>query len=132
MKTVNIGVIGMGWMGTVHSRSYVAIKDKFFDKGINPRLVICADNVETRGAEAQRRFGFEEATTDWMAVINHPEVAILGVHRMEAGTSPRDWSQRPVSVAMRRPAEVSSGSDSPLRRSPWRMKAMGMSSPPGG
>ncbi|MEM7114695.1 MAG: Gfo/Idh/MocA family oxidoreductase [Chloroflexota bacterium] len=79
MQTINIGVIGMGWMGTVHSRSYAAIKDKFFDGGIRPRLVICADNVPKRGAEAKERFGFEEATTDWEAVINHPEVDAISI-----------------------------------------------------
>ena len=79
MKTVNIGVIGMGWMGTVHSRSYVAIKDKFHDGGVSPRLVICADNVAERGAEAIVRFGFEESTTEWMDVINHPEVEVVNI-----------------------------------------------------
>jgi predicted dehydrogenase len=79
MKEINIGVIGMGWMGTVHSRSYAAIKDKFFDKGILPRLIICADNVPERGEEAKIRFGFEETTTDWMAVINHPEVEVVNI-----------------------------------------------------
>ena len=79
MKTINIGVIGMGWMGSVHSRSYVALKDKFFDADFTPRLVICADNVAERGEEAKRRFGYEESTTDWMAVINHPEVEVVNI-----------------------------------------------------
>ena len=79
MKILNIGVIGMGWMGTVHSRSYATIKDKFYDKGIYPRLIICADNVAARVEEAQARFGFEETTTDWMAVIDHPDVEIVNI-----------------------------------------------------
>ena len=28
-QTIGIGVIGMGWMGTVHSRSYRQITDRF-------------------------------------------------------------------------------------------------------
>lgn len=79
MKTVNIGVIGMGWMGVVHSRSYLAVKDKFFDSGLQPRLIICADVVAERRMEATTRFGFEEATADWMDVINHPEVEAVSI-----------------------------------------------------
>lgn len=79
MKTVNVGIIGMGWMGTVHSRSYTAIQDRFFDGGVRPRLVICADNVAARLDEAQTRFGFEETSEDWMDVINHPEVEAVNI-----------------------------------------------------
>lgn len=79
MKEINIGVIGMGWMGSVHSRSYVAIPDKFYDAGIRPRLVICADDVAERAHEAQSRFGFAEVTTNWLDVINHPEVEVVNI-----------------------------------------------------
>ena len=79
MKTLNIGVIGMGWMGTVHSRSYLAVRDKFYDAGLQPRLVICADDVLARAEEAQGRFGFAAVTTDWREVINHPEVEIVDI-----------------------------------------------------
>jgi hypothetical protein len=47
-QTIGVGVIGMGWMGQVHSRSYNVIKDRFYDEGLLPRLVICSDNVEAR------------------------------------------------------------------------------------
>lgn len=79
MKTINIGIIGMGWMGTVHSRSYRSLIDRFYDAGITPRLVICADNVESRLTEAQMRFGFEETTLNWLDVINHPEVEAVNI-----------------------------------------------------
>jgi hypothetical protein len=46
--TIGIGVIGMGWMGEVHSRSYRAIPDRFYESGLFPRLVVCADQVEAR------------------------------------------------------------------------------------
>ena len=50
-QTIGIGVIGMGWMGTVHSRSYRQITDRFPDSGIRPRLVVCADEVEARARQ---------------------------------------------------------------------------------
>ena len=78
-RTIGIGVIGMGWMGEVHSRSYRAIPDRFPDSGFQPRLVICADPVEERAHSAQRRFGFEHYTADWRAVIENPEVEVVNV-----------------------------------------------------
>src|SRR5437016_10496291 len=78
-STIGIGVIGMGWMGEVHSRSYRAIPDRFYESGISPRLVVCADAVEARAQAAQQRFGFEGYTTDWRAVIADPSVEAVSV-----------------------------------------------------
>jgi predicted dehydrogenase len=78
-RTVNIGVIGMGWMGQTHSRSYNQIRDRFFDSGIRPRLIICADDVAARAKESQERFGFEASTTDWREVIRHPDVEAVSI-----------------------------------------------------
>jgi len=77
-------VIGMGWMGEVHSRSYRAVPDRFHESGIFPRLIVCTDAVEARAQAAQQRFGFERYTTDWRAVIADPEVEAISV------TAPND------------------------------------------
>jgi len=76
---IGIGVIGMGWMGEVHSRSYRQISDRFPDADFQPRLVICADDVEKRAALAQQRFGFENSSTRWQDVIAHPEVRVVNI-----------------------------------------------------
>jgi len=83
-RTIGIGVIGMGWMGEVHSRSYRAVPDRFHESGIFPRLIVCTDAVEARAQAAQQRFGFERYTTDWRAVIADPEVEAISV------TAPND------------------------------------------
>ena len=79
MNTIGVGVIGMGWMGSVHSRSYRAVSDRFFDKGVRARLVVCADNVEARAEEARDRLGFEQCTTDWREVVDHPDVQAVNI-----------------------------------------------------
>ncbi len=79
MRTVGIAVIGFGWMGQAHSRSYARIPTLFPDRPADPELVICADNVEDRGVEAVRSFGFAESTTDPMEAINHPDVDVVVV-----------------------------------------------------
>jgi predicted dehydrogenase len=78
-RAVGVGVIGMGWMGEAHSRAWNAVRDRFFGSGLEPRLVICADAVADRAREAQARFGFAGWTTDWRAVIDHPEVEVVDV-----------------------------------------------------
>jgi predicted dehydrogenase len=78
-RTIGIGVIGMGWMGQVHSRSYNQITDRFQGADIRPRLLICADNVEARARAAQERFGFERRTTIWREVLADPRVEVVNV-----------------------------------------------------
>lgn len=77
--SLGIGVIGMGWMGMAHSRAYRNIPDRFYESGLRPRLVICADDVAARAKQAQEALGFAESTTDWHAVINHPEVQVVNI-----------------------------------------------------
>lgn len=78
-QTVGVGVIGMGWMGEVHSRSYRTVPDRFHESQIRPRLVVCADPVEPRAEAAQQRFGFERWTTDWRTVVADPDVAVVNI-----------------------------------------------------
>ncbi len=84
LKTVGIAVIGFGWMGKAHSRSYLRIPTLFPDRPADPKLVICCDNVESQRTEAVRSFGFAESTDDPMAAINHPDVdaVIIGTPNM--------------------------------------------------
>ncbi len=78
-RTVGIGVIGMGWMGMVHSRAYRQMRDRFHADNIWPRLVICADEVAERAQSAQEMFGFETCSTDWRAVMAHPAVEVVNI-----------------------------------------------------
>lgn len=78
-ETIGIGVLGMGWMGNVHGRSYRNVADRFPDVALKPRLVVCADDVESRAQMAQQRLGFEKSTTDWQAVVDDPAVDVINV-----------------------------------------------------
>jgi predicted dehydrogenase len=77
--TIGIGVIGFGWMGQAHSRSYRRIPMHFPEADLIPRLVIAADNVLARAELARHNFGFEECTTEWQRVIDHPDVAVVNI-----------------------------------------------------
>jgi predicted dehydrogenase len=78
-RKVGIGVIGMGWMGHVHSRSYRQVPDRFIDEGIDPDLVVCADADVKKTREAQARFGFDRSTADWREVIADPRVEVVDI-----------------------------------------------------
>ena len=78
-KSVGIGVIGMGWMGQVHSRSYKQVPNRFREVGVVPRLIFCSDNIESRAKEAKRQLGFEYWVTDWQEVIADPEVEAVNI-----------------------------------------------------
>ena len=78
-RSIGIGVIGMGWMGTVHSRLYKQVANRFRESAVQARLVVCADDVEARGREAQECFGFGQYTTDWKKVIADPDVQVVSI-----------------------------------------------------
>ncbi len=78
-QPIGIGVIGMGWMGAVHSRAYQQVPVRFDDAGVRPRLVICADEVEARARQAQATLGFERATADWRQVIELHDVQVVNI-----------------------------------------------------
>ena len=52
-RQVGIGVIGMGWMGRVHSAAYRRLPEHFPDLGVRPRLLVAAD-VSERPARPRR------------------------------------------------------------------------------
>jgi predicted dehydrogenase len=69
----------MGWMGTVHSRAYRQVPDRFTESGIQTRLVICADDVLERARNGQERFGFEKHTVHWEEVLSNPDVEVVNI-----------------------------------------------------
>ncbi len=79
MSTLGIGVIGMGWMGQVHARSYSLARQRFPDSDVAARLVICSDSVAARAESARELLGFESATTRWQDVVAQPDVDIVNI-----------------------------------------------------
>lgn len=79
MTTIGIGLIGFGWMGHAHTRSYRNVPQYFPDEGIRPRLVAVSDTVEDRLREAQEIYGYETGSTSWREVIEHPDVQVVDI-----------------------------------------------------
>lgn len=76
---IGIGVIGMGWMGQVHARSYSLVRQRFPEANLKARLIACSDSVAERAEAARELLGFEKATAHWQAVIADPAVQIVNI-----------------------------------------------------
>jgi predicted dehydrogenase len=76
-RRIGIGVVGLGWMGEAHSRSFRRIPTLFPDRVVDPHLVVCADNVPARRQDAVVDFGFESATEDWHRVVDDAAVDVV-------------------------------------------------------
>ena len=78
-RRLGIALIGFGWMGQAHARSYARLPMIFDELGYRPELTVCADTLAERRAAAVDDFGFRHATGDWRAAVDHPEVDIVVV-----------------------------------------------------
>ncbi|MEW6637807.1 MAG: Gfo/Idh/MocA family oxidoreductase [Actinomycetota bacterium] len=76
---IGIAVIGLGWMGQVHSRGYRRLFDHYPECPLRPRLVVAADSVEERARRTAELLGFEGWTTDWREAVEHPEVEAVSI-----------------------------------------------------
>ena len=104
-RKLGIGVVGLGWMGRVHTASYRRLVEHFPELGVEPRLVIASDLSADRREHAER-IGFEATTEDWRAVVEHPEVEAVSVttpnamHREVAlaaiAAGKHVWVEKPV------------------------------------
>jgi predicted dehydrogenase len=79
VRTIGVGVIGLGWMGRVHSQSYLRVGHHFPDLALAPRLVTAAEPVAALRDDAARRYGFARTTVDWAEVLGDPEVEAVSV-----------------------------------------------------
>jgi predicted dehydrogenase len=76
---IRIGLIGFGWMGQAHSRSYRSIPTYFPDEGVHPRLVAVADSSAERVKLALDNFGYEIGTDDWRELIARPDIDVIDI-----------------------------------------------------
>ena len=79
MKKLNVGLIGAGFMGKAHSLAYVAMPMFFWPAPATPVRKTIVDVSDSIAAEAAQRFGFEKSTSDWLSVVEDPEIDIIDI-----------------------------------------------------
>ncbi len=115
-RRIGVGVISLGWMGTLHSRSYLAVPSHYPDLGLRPVLAHACDISDHRLDFARDVLGFERAGTSWADVLADPAVDVVSIcapnalHReiavaaAEAGKP--FWIEKPVGRDVVDTAEV--------------------------
>lgn len=119
-KEIRIGLIGFGWMGQAHSRSYRNIPVYFPETGIRPRLVAVADPVSDRRQLAADNFGYESTTDDWRQVIERSDIDVIDItapnamHEQLATTAAAAgkhvFCEKPVGIEPRATAAIEAAS----------------------
>ena len=79
MKTLNVGVIGAGFMGKAHSLAYAAMPMFFWPVPAIPKRYIIAEASNELASEAAIRFGYETHTSDWRALVADPQVDVVDI-----------------------------------------------------
>lgn len=79
MKTLNVGMIGAGFMGKAHAMAYAAMPMFFWPAPAITVRKMVADVTEEAAREAALRLGFESHTADWRDIINNPEIDIVDI-----------------------------------------------------
>jgi predicted dehydrogenase len=79
MKTINVGLIGGGFMGKAHSLAYSAVPMFFWPTDLMPVKKVIAEATNALAADAAARFGFERSTSDWRTIVNDPDVDVIDI-----------------------------------------------------
>lgn len=76
--TVEIGLIGSGFMGKCHANAFGAVAG-IFDLPVVPRKMILADVDQATADAAANALGFDRGTDDWRALIHSDDVDIVAI-----------------------------------------------------
>ena len=98
MSDVNIALIGYAFMGRAHSNAYRQVTP-FFSPRLTPRLKVLCGRTRRAVDKAARQLGWDEADTDWEAVVHRPDIDIVDI------CTPGD-SHAPMAIAAARAGKV--------------------------
>lgn len=109
MRTVNIGLVGTGFMGRTHSNAFLQVP-RFFPLPVKPVLkAVCARSGEKAAAFAAN-WGYEQSVTDWRRLIDSPEIDLIDI------ASPND-THAEIAIAAARAGKMVM-CEKPLGRTP--------------
>jgi predicted dehydrogenase len=77
---LRVGVVGLGWMGQVHARAYLRLRQHYLDTPLHPVLVAVADNAtDARLAAAVEAFGFTDVHADWRELVARDDIDVVSI-----------------------------------------------------
>ncbi len=78
-KSLNIGLIGSGFMGQAHADAYRRAAALYGDLPAEPHLYMLADANHDLARASAARLGFEKQTGDWRELVEHPNVDVVDI-----------------------------------------------------
>lgn len=78
-KTLNIGLIGGGFMGRTHSNGYNRIRNFFPDLEFTPVLKAVCFRSETKLKAFAEQWGYESTETDWRKLIERDDIDAVDI-----------------------------------------------------
>lgn len=78
-KTLNIGLIGGGFMGRTHSNGYKRVSDFFPDLVYKPVLKAVCFRSETKLNAFAKQWGYESVETDWRKLIARDDIDAIDI-----------------------------------------------------
>ena len=79
IKSLNVAMIGGGFMGKAHAMAYAAMPMFFWPAPAIPHRKVVVDVTDVLAEEARQRFGFAEASSDWMATISRDDIDVVDI-----------------------------------------------------
>jgi predicted dehydrogenase len=78
MKTINVALIGQGFMGRSHSNAWGQVA-KFFKPPLAPVMHTVFGQPEENPQAFAQNWGWKNASTDWQALVRSPEIGLVDV-----------------------------------------------------
>ena len=115
MDSINVGLIGTGFMGKTHALAYGAVKAVMGDV---PRPVLAAlcDTLPDQARRFADQFGFARATDDWQALVADPGIDLVSIttpnklhHRMALAAiaaGKHVWCEKPMALTLAEAEEM--------------------------
>jgi predicted dehydrogenase len=75
---VNVALIGSGFMGRAHSNAYRQVT-RFFAPRLRPRMKVICGRDRAQVEAARRTHGWDEAATDWEAVVRRKDIDLVDI-----------------------------------------------------
>ena len=78
-KVMNVAMIGGGFMGKAHAMAYASMPMFFWPAPAIPHRKVVVDVTDGAAEEARRRFGLDEAPSDWAAGRARPDIHVVDI-----------------------------------------------------
>src|SRR4051812_44540920 len=120
-STLNVAVVGFGWMGQAHSKALGRVRQHFPELALQPQLVAVADAAGERLELATGVFGFRVVTSDWQDLVGRDDIDLVCVtgpnflHRDVAVAAAKAgkhvWVEKPAGRSLAETREIADAVD---------------------